>query len=136
MAANSRVIEMSPPQSLDVETWAEVSKKSMAERRRVSQGRENVWRKSPPQPSTVNSGFSWDLLAQLHRVGLNLFSVNPAHQRKGVGSLLLRWGYGQADTGGQDMSLLASPAWIKLYENLDLELSAASKRKTISSRVC
>ena len=47
-----------PPQSLDIRTWVEVSKERMAERRRVLQGRENVWRKSPPQPSTVNSGFS------------------------------------------------------------------------------
>ena len=99
-----------PPQSLDVETWVEVSKKCMEERRRVLQGRENVWR------NTVNSRLSWDLLAQLHRVGLNLLSVNPAHQRKGAGSLLMEWGCGQADTGGQDMFLLASPAGIRLYE--------------------
>lgn len=50
------------PRSLDVETWMEVSKKRLEERRRVLRGREDIWRESPHQPSIASSELSWNSL--------------------------------------------------------------------------
>ncbi|KAF3915839.1 hypothetical protein ABW21_db0209522 [Orbilia brochopaga] len=78
------------PVSLDVEAWSAVSKLLREERERVLQDRKDVWR-------------------------LITLSVNPAHQRQGVGSMLVQWGCQAADQAGQDSFVMASPAAVKLY---------------------
>ncbi|XPS78872.1 hypothetical protein M3J09_010874 [Ascochyta lentis] len=79
------------PRSLDICAWREISRKLLAEKRRVLEGLENVWR-------------------------LNVLSVSPAHQHQGCGSMLLAWGCEQADRYSRTSFVMASPAAVNLYE--------------------
>lgn len=46
-----------------------------------------------------------------------MISVDPAYQRRGIGSLLMQWGCHQADHHGWTSYVLSSPAGVKLYTN-------------------
>ena len=48
-------------------------------------------------------------------------AVKPAYQRRGVGSSLMEWVCGEADQAVRDTFVLASPAAVKLYENVGFE---------------
>ena len=49
---------------------------------------------------------------------LELVATDPAHQGKGAGSQLMRWGLVQADEQGVEAYLEASPEAVALYEKL------------------
>jgi ribosomal protein S18 acetylase RimI-like enzyme len=110
------------PKSLDIDAWLDATKQFKAEKERVLQGRKNLYRKPPlPQDGTQHLLFI-SVTNSFSPAGLNRISVTPAYQGKGVGSLLVDWGCEQADKTGSDMSLLASPAGIKLYEKFGFEV--------------
>lgn len=54
-------------------------------------------------------------------LGLSVVAVNPAYQRQGIGSMLMRWACDEADRNGRDGYLLASPAGVRLYETFGFE---------------
>jgi len=86
------------PETLDVDTWLNVSKMFRDEKKRVLHDRKNIWR-------------------------LMLISVAPAYQRQGVGSMLMQWGCEEGDRNGQDAYILASPAAIRLYAKFGFEVA-------------
>ncbi|KGO56770.1 Acyl-CoA N-acyltransferase [Penicillium expansum] len=63
-------------------------------------------------------GFAgWSLLNS----SLTIVAVNPAYQRQGVGTMLLKWACDEADRNGRDGFLLASTAGVRLYEKFGFE---------------
>ncbi|RSL56240.1 hypothetical protein CEP54_008939 [Fusarium duplospermum] len=46
---------------------------------------------------------------------LEMLGVDPGQQRRGIGKLLLRWAFEEADKFGQDCYLVATPAGLPLY---------------------
>ena len=62
---------------------------------------------------------------------LNLLDTLPAHQRRGAGTQLVKWGAAVADQHGLPSYLEASPAGYQLYrkfgfedlENIDMDLT-------------
>lgn len=49
---------------------------------------------------------------------LDYLGVDPNHQRRGIGKLLLNWGVDKAKTEGRDCYLIATPAGRPLYESV------------------
>lgn len=47
---------------------------------------------------------------------LALFFVHPEYQRKGIGSLLLKWGKNKADEAGAKIWLTSTPQAMPVYE--------------------
>ncbi|KAJ5831795.1 acyl-CoA N-acyltransferase [Penicillium riverlandense] len=84
------------PETLDKDTWSEVSKMLMAEQNRVIHGQENIW-------------------------SLTIVAVNPMYQRRGIGSMLMKWACEEADKAHRDGILLSSPAGIQLYTKFGFE---------------
>ncbi|KAI0002642.1 hypothetical protein F4779DRAFT_603359 [Xylariaceae sp. FL0662B] len=82
-------VNIPDPDSLDVEAWLDVSRMLKEERKRILHGRKNIWR-------------------------LMIISVDPAYQRRGVGSMLMQWGCEAADRCERDAFVLASPAAVRL----------------------
>ncbi|KAJ5621039.1 acyl-CoA N-acyltransferase [Penicillium lagena] len=92
-------VELRPnpePETLDKDTWSEVSKMLMAEQERVIHRHENIW-------------------------SLTIVVVNPLYQRRGIGSMLMQWACEEADKAHRDGILLASPAGIQLYTKFGFE---------------
>ncbi|KAL2698998.1 hypothetical protein AAEP93_010386 [Penicillium crustosum] len=79
------------PETLDMDTISKVSKMFKEEQDRILDGRLDIW-------------------------CLSVVAVNPAYQRQGIGSMLMRWACDEADKNGRDGYLLASPAGVRLYE--------------------
>ncbi|KAL3423245.1 acetyltransferase [Phlyctema vagabunda] len=94
--ASSKKHESWNPKSLDIKAWSQNSKRLREERERVLRGQANIWR-------------------------LNTISVASGYQRQGVGSMLLQWGYDQADANGWDAFFMASPDGVSLYEEFHFE---------------
>jgi predicted N-acetyltransferase YhbS len=62
--------------------------------------------------------------AQIHAypfLALTIVAVNPVYQRRGIGSMLMRWACEEADKAHRDGILLASPAGIQLYAKFGFE---------------
>lgn len=101
------------PESLDLRTWCDASKQLAAERRRALSHVGKVWRRLPiPWNCAMYSSLA---------IGLTMISVSPRHQRRGVGSLLMRWGCEHADSQGLNSFIMASPAALKLYKKFGFE---------------
>lgn len=49
---------------------------------------------------------------------LEILATDPAYQGKGAGSQIMRWGLEQADKGGFEAYLEASPDAVPLYERM------------------
>lgn len=75
--------------------------------------------------AAVISGVRWfHSFSMIHAysfLGLSVVAVDPAYQRQGIGSMLMRWACDEADRNGRDGYLLASPAGISLYETFGFE---------------
>ncbi|KAG9683759.1 hypothetical protein KCU99_g10041, partial [Aureobasidium melanogenum] len=84
------------PKALDTEAWFQVSKHLRKERQRVLHGQQIILR-------------------------LNEISVAPEYQRKGAGTMLLRWGCAMADENNLDCFVMASPDAIRFYETSGFE---------------
>lgn len=54
-------------------------------------------------------------------VALDSLGVHPAHQKRGIGRLLLDWGVQEAAKQGKDCYLVATPAGLPLYRAAGFE---------------
>lgn len=57
----------------------------------------------------------------LTSVDLAALSVDPAHQRKGIGRMLVTWGDERAKKENKNSRLMASVAGSKLYRSMGYE---------------
>ena len=112
-SAENNCTKAIPPKSMDITTSREVTRRFAAEKKRVLQGREHIWRMKLMK-WRIND--CW-----LSLLGLNLISVKPVFQRMGVGSLLVSWCCQQADQDGRDIFLIASSAALRLYKKFDFK---------------
>lgn len=60
-------------------------------------------------------------LTEEHRVELHYLSIDPQHQRKGVGRVLAKEGLGRASAEGRDVWLRATVEGRRLYLSLGFE---------------
>lgn len=58
------------------------------------------------------------LTTLLSCLDLDHLAVDPRHQRRGIGKLLLNWGIEKAKHDGRDCYLVATPAGKSLYESV------------------
>ncbi|KAI2639694.1 acyl-CoA N-acyltransferase [Hypomontagnella submonticulosa] len=98
-------------------------------------GKENGWERPPGVPwlegkekdrceGILNS--MWDMREKLfgkqHRyIYLNVIAVQPEHQRRGIGRLLMQWGINVADQLQLPIYTEASKPGLRLYESVGFE---------------
>jgi predicted N-acetyltransferase YhbS len=58
---------------------------------------------------------------QLLYLDLNALSVDPRHQRKGIGQSLVRWGIERAKQDNKSVIIVANPTGAPLYRKMGLE---------------
>ena len=63
-----------------------------------------------------------DIVKGKPHVGLNLLATLPAHERRGAGTLQMKWGIDRALRDGLDCYLEATPAGMPLYQRMGFEL--------------
>jgi predicted N-acetyltransferase YhbS len=101
------------PKALDVNAWHQISDRLREERCRVLQNQTDVLSKS--------TFFHMILDLNTTQTGLNEISVAPQHQRQGVGSMLLRWGYEMVDKDKLNCFVMASSDGLPFYRKFGFE---------------
>ncbi|KAF4973272.1 hypothetical protein FZEAL_9371 [Fusarium zealandicum] len=97
-----------PPAELDQDAFAEVRSIANADITELfgERGTKDVWREFP---RLLYSN------VYLTEADLDYLGVDPKHQRRGIGKLLLNWGLDCAANQGRDCYLIATPAGRPLY---------------------
>ncbi|KAK5134952.1 hypothetical protein LTR08_005903 [Meristemomyces frigidus] len=95
-----------------VEAAALMESKEMGER-------EKILSREGGMAALVRSGkaFKNEFIGGKAHAYLNILVTHPAHQRKGAGSMLVKWGCDKADEKGVMSALMASAAGQKVYQN-------------------
>lgn len=108
---------VSPPPSLDVTAWLNVSKLLREERHRVLQSYQSD---SIYCMSTTN--FDVKTWACWHLLGITFMTVDPDYQQQGVGSMLMNMFCHYADGNELDAFVMSSPAGVRLYSKFGFEV--------------
>lgn len=113
------------PKSFDLQAAQQLGREAQELDKRLKQalgeeGYQNSWSKwSATLAAKQRSIFDHKLITD--PPGLNSVAVDPAHQRKGVGKMLTRWGMEKAAEENKAVHFLSSPSGAQLYRAMGFE---------------